>query len=71
MSTPARRQPNHLSRRQREARAYRLVLATGGVGIAAAVVLVLSIFGITSFGLFVLLAVLTAALGWATKRSVS
>jgi hypothetical protein len=32
---------------------------------------VLTIVGVTSFGLFLLLAVITAALAWATKRSVS
>jgi hypothetical protein len=71
MSTPARRPPNRPSRRQRETRAYRLTLATGGIGLATVVVLVLAIAGVTSFGLFILLAVLTAALAWATKRSVS
>ena len=71
MSSPARRPGNRPSRRQREARAYRLTLATGGVGLAAAVVLILSIVGVASVGLFVLLAVVTAVLAWATKRSVS
>ena len=71
MSTPARRPSNRPSRREREARAYRLTLATGGFGVATLVVLVLAIAGVTSFGLFLLLAVVTAALAWATKRTVS
>jgi hypothetical protein len=71
MSTPARRPGNRPSRRKREARAYRLTLATGGFGLATLVVLVLSIVGVASFGLAVLLAVITAVLAWATKRTVS
>ena len=71
MSSPARRPTNRMSRRQRESRAYRLTLATGGAALATVVVLVLTIIGVTSFGLFLLLAVVTAALAWATRRSVS
>jgi hypothetical protein len=71
MSTPARRPPNRLSRREREARAYRLTLATAATGLATFVVLILTIAGVTSFGLFLLLAVITAVLGWATRRSVT
>ena len=71
MSTPSRRPNSRPSRRQREARAYRLTLATGGFGVATLAVLVLTIVGVTSFGLFLLLAVITAALAFATKRSVS
>jgi hypothetical protein len=60
MSHPERRPGGGLSRRKREQRAYYLVLASGGLGVAAVVVLVLSILGIASFGLFILLAVLDA-----------
>ncbi len=70
MSTPARRPENRLSRRQRETRAYRLTLATGGAGLATLVSLVLTVVGITSFGLVILLAVLTAALGFALKSTL-
>jgi hypothetical protein len=59
-----------LSRRQREQRAYYLVLASGGLAVAAVVVLVLSIAGITSFGLFVLLAVLAAVAGYMLRRTM-
>jgi hypothetical protein len=58
------------SRRQREQRAYYLVLASGGLAVAAVVVLVLSIAGITSFGLFVLLAVLAAVAGYMLRRTM-
>jgi hypothetical protein len=67
--TPRRR--GGVSRRQREQRAYYLVLATGGLALAAVVVLVLSIVGIASFGLFVLLVVLAAIAGYLLRRSVS
>ena len=59
-----------LSRRQREQRAFLLVLTSGGLALAAAVVLVLSIVGITSFGLFLLLAVLAALAGYLLKRTL-
>ena len=60
-----------MPRRKREQRAYYLVLATGGLAVAAVVVLVLSIVGITSFGLFILLAVLAAVAGFLLRRAVS
>ncbi len=58
------------SRRKREQRAYYLVLATGGLALAAAVVLVLSIVGIANFGLFILLAVLAAVAGYLLRRTL-
>jgi hypothetical protein len=60
-----------MSRRKREQRAYFLVLTTGGLALAAAVVLVLSIIGVASFGLFVLLAVLAAVAGYLLRRTLS
>jgi len=59
-----------LSRRQREQRAYFLVLASGGLAVAAVVVLVLWIAGVTSFGLFLLLAVLAAVAGYMLRRTM-
>jgi hypothetical protein len=59
-----------LSRRQREQRAFLLVLASGGLALAAVVVFVLSIAGVTSFGLFVLLAVLAALAGFVLRRTL-
>ena len=59
-----------LSRRQRELRAYFLVLASGGLAVAAVVVLVLWIAGVTSFGLFLLLAVLAAVAGYMLRRTM-
>lgn len=60
-----------MSRRKREQRAYFLVLASGGLALAAVVVLVLSIAGIASFGLFILLAVLAAVAGYLLRRTLS
>ena len=70
MSSPARRPSSNLSRRQRESRAYRLTLATGAAGLAAVVTLVLSLIGVVSFGIFLLLAVITAALAFALKGTL-
>jgi type IV secretory pathway TrbD component len=60
-----------MSRRQREQRAYYLVLASGGLAVAAAVVLVLWIVGVANFGLFLLLAVLAALAGYLLRRTMS
>jgi hypothetical protein len=70
MSHPERR-PSGLPRRKREQRAYYLVLATGGLAVAAVVVFVLAIVGIASFGLFLLLAVLAAIAGFLLRRTLS
>jgi hypothetical protein len=70
MSDLAPRPSRRPSRRQREQRAYSLVLATGGGALLTAVSLVLAVVGVTSFGLTVLLAVLTVALAWALKRTL-
>jgi hypothetical protein len=59
-----------MSRRQREQRAYYLVLASGGLAVAAVVVLVLWIAGVASFGLFLLLAVLAAVAGFVLRRTL-
>ena len=70
MSDLTPRRGSGLSRRQREQRAFYLVLAADGLGIAAVVVLMLSIAGIASFGLFVLLAVLAALAGYLLRRTL-
>lgn len=59
-----------LTRSQREARAYRLVLATGAGAVATVTLLVLSIVGVVGFGLVVLVALLTAVCAWLLRRSV-
>ncbi len=62
MSSPARRPGSRPTRRQRQDKAYRLTLATGSFGLAAVVVLVLSLFTSVSFGYFVVLALVTVVL---------
>ena len=71
MSDLERRSGRGPSRRQREQRAYYLVLASGGLAVAAVVVLVLWIAGVASFGLFLLLAVLAALAGYVLRRTMS
>jgi type IV secretory pathway TrbD component len=70
LSDLERRSGRGMSRRQREQRAYYLVLASGGLAVAAVVVLVLWIAGVASFGLFLLLAVLAALAGFLLRRTL-
>jgi hypothetical protein len=70
MSTPARRPENRPSRRQREARAYQLTLATGAGALATVVTAVLALITSFSWGIVLLLAVLTAAAGIALKSTL-
>ena len=58
MSDLERRGGSRPTRKQREQRAYRLVLAGGASGIVAAVGLVLAAVGIIGFGIPVLAAVI-------------
>jgi hypothetical protein len=70
MSDLERRPGRGMSRRQREQRAYYLVLASGGRAGAAVVVLVLWIVGAASFGLFLILAILAAVSGYLLRRTL-
>jgi hypothetical protein len=71
MSTPARRPGGGLSRREREGRAFKLVVATGAGGLATVVTFVLAIAGVVGFGLVFLLAVLTAVAALLLRRTMS
>jgi lipopolysaccharide export LptBFGC system permease protein LptF len=71
MSTPARRPPQRLSRKQREQRAYALVLAGGAGAVLTVVLFIVAAIGAVGFGLPFLAAVFTALCAWAFKRSVS
>jgi hypothetical protein len=71
MSDLERRPGRRMSRRQREQRAYYLVLASGGLAVAAVVVLVLWIAGVASFALFLILAILAALGGYLLRRSLA
>jgi hypothetical protein len=59
------------SRRELEKRAYNLTLATGAAALATVVVLVLAVVDVTSFGLAFVLALVTAALGYALRRTLT
>jgi hypothetical protein len=59
-----------MPRRQRERRAYQLTLATGATGLATVVVFLLALFDAASFGLFLLLAVITIVLGLVLRRTL-
>ncbi|CAB4931780.1 unannotated protein [freshwater metagenome] len=70
MSDLQRRSGTRLTRKQRETRAYRLTLATGGLGVVGAVLLVLGVVGIGSAGAGVLLLVLAAISGFLLKSTL-
>jgi putative flippase GtrA len=59
------------SRRSREDRAYKLVLAGGTAAVVAVVTFVLAIVGILSFGVPVLAALIAALCGWLFRRAVA
>jgi len=65
------RSSSRLSRRQREQRAYRLVLATGTFGVIAVVGIVLAIAGAIGGGIPFLAAVLAVACGLLLRRTLS
>jgi hypothetical protein len=59
------------SRRQRERRAYQLVLVGGAAGLIAVVGVVLAIVGILGFGVPVLAAIVAAVCALLFRRTVS
>jgi len=61
---------SNLTRRQRESRAFTLTLATGGGGVATAVTFITWVVGATGFGLFFILAVITALCFFALRRTL-
>lgn len=70
MSVPERRSGSRLTRREREQRAYRLVLATGTFGVLFVAALVLSIVGILGGGWAVLMAILGVICALALRRTL-
>lgn len=71
MSSPARRPGGGISRRRREDRAFKLVVATGAGGLATVVTFALAVVGVVGFGIVFLLAVLTAIAALVLRRTVS
>jgi hypothetical protein len=59
-----------VSRRRREERAYRLVIAGGTAGVVAVVTLVLALVGILSFGVPVIAAIVAAVCWVLFRRTV-
>ena len=70
MSDLERRSGSRPSRRQREQRAYNLVLATGGLGVVFIVGIVLAIAGVIGWSLPVLAAILAVIAGVLFRRTV-
>ena len=60
-----------LSRRDKEKRAYSLVLLGGGSGVAAVVFLALGVLGVIGLGWAFLAVIVAAAAGFFFKRTVS
>ena len=59
------------SRRSREDRAYKLVLAGGTAAVVAVVTFVLAIVNVMGFGVPVLAALAAIVCGWLFRRTVS
>jgi zinc transporter ZupT len=70
MSDLERRSGSRPPRRQREQRAYNLVLATGGLGVVAVVGAVLAIAGVIGWSVPILAAILAVIAGVLFRRSV-
>ena len=71
MSDLERRSGSRPSRRQREQRAYRLVLATGTLSVIAVVGIVLAIAGVVGGTIPFLAAVLAVVCGLLLRRTLS
>lgn len=61
----------NLTRREKEKRAYSLVLVGGGAGAAAVVLLVLAVVGVLSIGPAFLAALVSAGALYAFRRTVA
>jgi hypothetical protein len=70
MSDLERRSGSRPSRRQREQRAYNLVLATGGLGVVFIVGAVLAIVGVIGWSIPILAAILAVVAGVLFRRTV-
>ncbi len=70
MSDLERRSGSRPSRRQRERRAYNLVLATGGLGVVFVVGAILAIAGVIGWSLPILAAILAVVFGVLFRRTV-
>ena len=71
MSDLEPRRSSGLSRKTREERAYKLVLATGGLAVLTVALVVLSVVGIVSGGWAILTALLAVACGLLLRRTLN
>ncbi|HET6447688.1 MAG TPA: hypothetical protein VFG31_01165 [Conexibacter sp.] len=71
MADLERRSRSRLSRRQRERRAYQLVLATSGLAVVAVVGIVLAIANVIGGTIPVLAAILAVVCGLLVRRTLS
>jgi hypothetical protein len=71
MSDLERRSGSRPPRRQREQRAYNLVLAAGGLGVVFVVGAVLAIVGVIGWSIPILAAILAVIAGVLFRRTVS
>ena len=62
--------PNRTPRRVREERAYKLVLATGGLAVLTIVLLVLAVVGIVGAGPVIVAGLATAGSGVLLRRAL-
>jgi hypothetical protein len=70
MSDLERRSGSRPSRRQREQRAYNLVLAGGALGVVFVVGTLLAIFGVIGWGIPILAAILAVVCALLFRRTV-
>jgi hypothetical protein len=70
MSDIERRSGSRPSRRRREQRAYNLVLAGGALGIVFLVTALLAVFGVMSWSIPILAAILAVVCGLLFRRTV-
>jgi hypothetical protein len=71
MSDLEPRRRSGLSRRDRESRAYTLVLTTSGLLILTIVLFVLAVLGVVSGGLAVVAGILAAGSGFLLRRTLN
>jgi hypothetical protein len=71
MSDLEPRRRSGLSRRTREDRAYKLVLATGGLAVLTVALVILAVLGIVGGGAAFVAALLTAGSGFMLRRTLN
>jgi hypothetical protein len=71
MSDIEPRRRSGLSRKSREDRAYKLVLATGGLAVLTVALVILAVVGVVGGGAAIVAALLTAGSGFLLRRSLN